>query len=194
MSCVHKLLMMSSAVLATGVLAATTGDGLKMATDTPAWPQWQARLAVVSQPVVAGGLLDGSLQFGAARLMGDRYFDLGRVGDGGGLRATGALLVGSPALALAAPSGYGNSVLLARPSVSGSSALEATDYSPTPYLGMGYSAWWARTGLGFSADLGLLARGLGRSGRLLHAADGSEDSPRTLQLAPVLQVNLSYSF
>jgi hypothetical protein len=32
--------------------------------------------------------------------------------------------------------------------------------APHPYLGMGYTAWWARSGLSLSADLGLLAQGL----------------------------------
>ena len=175
-------------------LAAITGEGLQIANDSPAWPQWQARLAVVQQPLNAGQM-DSPLRLGAARLMGDRYLGLAKLGDGGGLRASGALLLGSPALAMGASSGsFTGSAVQARSNIGPGNALDAPDVGATPYLGMGYSAWWARSGLGVSADLGLLAQRTGRGVKLGRNLDGSEDGLRGLQLAPVLQVNLSYAF
>jgi hypothetical protein len=47
--------------------------------------------------------LEGASRPGAASVSGDRYLGFGQVGDGGGLRATGALLFGPPSLALGAP-------------------------------------------------------------------------------------------
>jgi hypothetical protein len=66
-----------------------------------------------------------------------------------------------------------------------------------PYLGMGYSAWWARTGVGLSADLGIAATKPGeavRFGRVMSGSEGLDDMFRAMQLSPVLQVNLSYAF
>jgi hypothetical protein len=64
---------------------------------------------------------------------------------------------------------------------------------------MGYSAWWSRSNLGLSADLGVLgqSRGAnpwGRNERTLSSNDKQADSARSLQWAPVLQVHLSYAF
>jgi hypothetical protein len=65
-----------------------------------------------------------------------------------------------------------------------------------PYVGMGYSAMWPRQGLGLSADLGLLAQrpGSAKIGRLLSGTDGIDEFARATQIAPVLQVQLSYAF
>jgi hypothetical protein len=180
-------------LLTPGLHAATVGDGLQIAPDSLAWPQWQARLSVVSQPLLTTGAPEAGVRLGAISLMGDRYFDVGRIGDGGGLRASGALLFGAPSQALAAPSGYGHAGLLTRPSISSMGGAEPAELGATPYFGMGYSAWWAKAGLGLSADLGLLAqktRGL----RLGRSPDGADEGWRSMQLAPVLQVNLSYAF
>jgi hypothetical protein len=66
-----------------------------------------------------------------------------------------------------------------------------------PYLGLGYSAWWARTGVGVSADLGLAAQRPGqavRFGRVFSGTDSLDGMLRAMQIAPMLQVNLSYAF
>ncbi|GAA0768097.1 hypothetical protein LRH25_04040 [Ideonella azotifigens] len=202
----HALLagVMGAATLAASAAsaasAATVGDGLRLNGDSAAWPQWQTRLSIGAQPLgPAPNMLDSRLSLGAS-LAGDRYFDIGRIGDGGGLRATGALLFGSPSVALGAPGAYGSgSLLMSRATFGGSSQASesALDTTATPYLGMGYTAWWARSGLGLSADLGLLAtRNAGGSRRLLsgNPNSGLDDPSRPYQLAPVLQVQLSYSF
>lgn len=179
------------------IQAATTGDGLKLAADSADWSRWQARLSVVSTPLTSSALSSGQLQLGsvgAARLAGDRYFNVGRIGDGGGLRATSALLLGSRTLALSAPSAYGQAPVQWRPSAMQGLADPAVDSFATPYLGLGYSAWWSRAGLGFSADLGLMAQRPGQALSVLNAGGGLDNTVRAMQLSPVFQLNLSYSF
>lgn len=172
-------------LLASPAVAATTGDGLRLAaSDSESWSPWQARLAVVSTPLGSTALHGGPLQLGAARIAGDRYFNVGRIGDGGGLRATSALLLGAPSLALGAPAALSSSI--ARGPGDGG------DLGASTYIGLGYSAWWARSGLGVSADLGLLAQRPGQLFRL--GTDSLDGTVRALQLSPVVQLNLSYSF
>lgn len=167
--------------------AATVGEGLH---PEDHWPQWQLRISTVTQPIGWAASLEGAhLGLGAASVSGDRYFGLGRVGDGGGLRATGALLFGSPSQALSAPAPNGEAPVLARPSLLATPGTSAMDHAPTPYLGMGYTAWWTRSGLSLSADLGLLAQGLRPAATL----PGSDLLDR-MQLMPVMQVQLSYRF
>jgi len=167
--------------------AATVGDGLH---PEDHWPQWQLRISTVTQPIGWSASLEGArLGLGAASVSGDRYLGLGQVGDGGGLRATGALLFGPPSLALGAPMPAGAEPVLTRPSLLSTPGTRALDHSPTPYLGMGYTAWWARSGLSLSADLGLLAQGL----RPATGLQGSDLLDR-MQLTPVMQVQLSYRF
>lgn len=167
--------------------AATVGEGLH---PEDHWPQWQLRITTVTQPIGWSASLEGErLGLGAASVSGDRYLGLGQVGDGGGLRATGALLFGPPSQALAAPMPTGGEPVLARPSLLPTLGTRALDHSPTPYLGMGYTAWWARNGLSLSADLGLLAQGL----RPATGLQGSDLLDR-MQLTPVMQVQLSYRF
>ena len=167
--------------------ATTVGDGLH---PEDHWPQWQLRISTVTQPIGWSTTLEGArLGLGAASVSGDRYLGLGQVGDGGGLRATGALLFGPPSLALGAPAPAGDAAVLARPSLLPLPGTGALERSPTPYLGMGYTAWWARSGLSLSADLGLLAQGL----RPATGLQGSDLLDR-MQLTPVMQVQLSYRF
>ncbi len=171
--------------------AAPDGAGLRVNTETKAWPQWQARLAVVTAPLNVWQSFEG---MGPARtamsLSGDRYFNIGKIGDGGGLRATGALLFGSATLAQSGADAFGPASLLVAQSRQGQAGTEAMDL--TPYVGMGYSAWWQRAGLGLSADLGLLAR-KNQANRWLNN-DTFEEWGHGMLLTPRLQVKLSYSF
>jgi hypothetical protein len=147
-----------------------------------AWPQWQARLAVSEQPIGwSASLLEGRLPAKMATLAGDRYFDIGRLGDAGGLRATGALTLGT---------GRWSPGSLNR-------TADSTDLVASPYLGMGYSAWWARSSLGLSADLGLLGQHHAASGlaeRWPAGLGSLSDATRSLQWAPVMKVHLAYTF
>lgn len=186
-------ILVSSALLALLQAAGANpiGDSLRLGSEPDGWSRWQARLAVVSAPLNAPGSGQPVWALGAARLSTDRFFDIGRLGDGGGLRATSALLLGPRSLALGAtPTGQGSS------SVWRSSALldGAPDFSATPYVGLGYSAWWNRAGVGVSADLGLMAQRAGQGLRALSGGSGLDNTVRAMQLSPVFQLNLSYAF
>lgn len=191
MRSVHRFLLL--AAFSSAALVAHAAEGLKIAPDTGAWPSWQTRLSVVTQRLNGPGSLGSQLQIGAASLSGDHYFDWGRLDSGGGLRATSALLIGSRSLALGAAAAYGPGSLLLRSSSSASNLDGGADgLVATPYLGLGYSAWWARSGLGLSADLGFI--GQQRNTQGMRLGDSVDSQLRTMQMAPVLQVNLSYSF
>ena len=174
------------------------GDGLKITQDsTESWSPWQARLAMSAPPLPLLGNWSSAPAIGNAMLAGDRYFDWGQLGDGGGLRATGALLLGPNALALASPAGANHGDMLWRNPGTSVSLTEPDNASAMPYLGVGYSAWWARSGVGVSADLGLAAQRPGqavRFGRVVSGTESLDDMLRAMQLAPMLQVNLSYAF
>lgn len=180
--------------------ATHAAEGLRVGNSDSVWPQWQARLAVNDQPLGwSASLVDARLPARAATLAGDRYFDIGRLGDGGGLRATGALSIGSSALALGAPTGAATlSLSRAMSSTSTGRAYEGAEPLATPYVGMGYSAWWARSNLGLSADLGLAGQWRSTGSRpdriSTSGSDSLMDMARTMQWAPVLKVQLSYTF
>jgi hypothetical protein len=185
---------------APGLAAAASpvaGEGLKIDADMgDDWSPWQARLALGPPARPLFGSAIGMSPNGNALLAGDRYLGWGRVGDGGGLRATGALLLGPGALALAAPAGVSHGEMQWRGTNSPSLADPEAN-APMPYLGLGYSAWWARSGLGVSADLGLAAQRPGqvvRFGRAMQGSEGLDDVIKAMQLAPMFQVNLSYTF
>jgi hypothetical protein len=191
LSLVLSLALLGSAGAATPV----AGDGLKVNVDSnDSWSPWQARLAMAAPALpVLGNYANPSL--GTAMLAGDRYFRWGRLGDGGGLRATGALLLGQGALGLAAPSGVSHGEMIWRGA--GTTLAEPDAPGAMPYLGLGYSAWWARSGIGVSADLGVAAQRPGqavRFGRVMSGTENFDDMLRAMQISPMLQVNLSYAF
>jgi len=189
-----------SLALAGPVLAASpvVGDGLKISPDSSEdWSPWQTRLAMSAPSLPVLGNWATSAPIGTALLASDRYLGWGRLGDGGGLRATGALLLGPRALALAAPTGAAHGEMLWRNNGSNPSLTEPEANPAMPYLGLGYSAWWARAGVGVSADLGLAAQKPGqavRFGRAFSGAEGFDDVLRAMQISPMLQVNMSYAF
>jgi len=177
--------------------AGPVGDGLKINTDnSETWSPWQARLATTA-PALPLWSSWGASQPSNMMLAGDRYFGWGRLGDAGGLRATGALLLGPSAVT---PSTSGSGIHGSDGfwrGVSGPGLADSEASAAVPYLGLGYSAWWARTGLGVSADLGLAAQRPGqavRFGRVMSGTESLDDMLHAMQLAPMLQVNLSYAF
>lgn len=195
----HHLVAMSVlATLGSVAAASTVGDGLKVSAEPDTWSPWQARLAIAttsSLPLWTG--LGAGSPTSSALLAGDRYLGWGRLGDGGGVRATGALLLGSSALSLATPAGVGHGEMLWRGIGTGIGPNDQDAAGAMPYLGLGYSAWWARAGVGVSADLGLAAQRPGqavRFGRAFSGAEGFDDVIKAMQISPMLQVNLSYAF
>lgn len=177
-----------------GAAAPIVGDGLKVSTGSAeTWSPWQARLAMAAPAVpLLGGAAGPSTS--ATMLAGDRYFGWGRLGDGGGLRATGALLLGSGSLAPLAPAGRGEALWRG---IGGTGLADPEAPGAVPYLGLGYSAWWAKSGIGVSADLGLAAQRPGqavRFGRVVQGSESLDEMLHAMQISPMLQVNLSYAF
>lgn len=176
-----------SAWLAVPVLAA---DGLSVIDSGAAWPRWQARLGFIDTPGRLGRWVDGTAAAaGRTALLGD--YDLGDFGLSGAraqgrFRASGGLLINLRHATgpWATPSswtwGMGNGEL------------------PTsPYLGLGYSGWLNKTGLGFTADVGLVAEppaSSPRLGRALFGHQGQDASLRELRLQPRLQLGVRYSY
>jgi hypothetical protein len=66
-----------------------------------------------------------------------------------------------------------------------------------PYLGLGYSHLWFHSQLSLNADFGLASQNPSAAGHLRGLLNGSQsldDVTRELRWAPVMAVNVSYSF
>lgn len=185
---------------------ALQGNGLIPSQQDP-WPRWQGRLAVgtTQSPLAADGPgQDGSgLKLGGASLFGDFYFSRSiRGAAGSGFRATSGIFVGSTSAALLSgpPAGVipGKAFSVERRHLGiwGIAPAEAsTDPQATPYVGIGYTGL-AKSGWGFSADLGLVALNPGSAVKLGRMFNGQslDDTLREMRLAPVVRLGVSYSF
>lgn len=192
-------------LLSTLALPVQAADGLQVG---PA-PRWQARLQLSS--------LDGNLnldpqRFGgnrllSANLLGDYYFTgSGFASVRGGLRATGGMYSGplslsqnNAGLALGANARVGGSNLaVGQRNISlFAPGLDGADPSASiSYLGLGYSGQMLRSGLSFSADLGVIGGGSSTSGLRLGRSNSQamDDVLRDMRYKPVLQLGLSYSY
>lgn len=214
----RSILALAAALAAAGLTALPTAaepvDGLRMAAGTGLqvgglWPRWQGRFGL------ATGIAPGAYgaESGAVRglpygmsLLGDYYFLQDTGTDrryGGGFRATGGLVLGSRHGAWAPPPGslatLGSGFAAGHRSVPlwgppGSDDDEGLGRSAT-YLGVGYTGLGslrAQGGWGFSADLGVMALRPRSAVRLGHQS--LADTLRALDLAPTLQLGVSYSF
>jgi hypothetical protein len=169
------------------------------AADSDAQPRWQARLQLNStdSPQDVRPHLGGSRVL-SANLLGDYYLTRSGVsGLGGGLRATGGLLMGplsmsqsSGGLALGqGPVSAGRRHFM----LGGPDAYALEPSANLSYLGIGYTGRVLGGGLSFSADLGLMSGNVGlRLGR--SSAQGIEDAMRDLRFKPLLQLGLAYSY
>jgi hypothetical protein len=167
------------------------------------WSRWQGRVGLTSSGPVMPGWDDGLSQGrpGLA-LLGDYYLmQQGQALPGsysGGLRATGGLLIGSRGR----PWGWGPGNVRALSSYGvgyglspGLKAADADELPESlPYVGVGYTGLRSLHdgGWGFSADLGVVALRPRSVVRLGQQSVG--DLLRDLQLSPMLQLGVSYSF
>ena len=195
----------------------SNANGLGLRSSDTAWPRWQGRLGLTrgSPAALAGGRYDPGLDtinaYGADRpqqslsLFGDYYFlqqGIAGAGYSGGLRATGGLIYGPRGAAWSAlPAGLsalgGSFSTLQRNFSLANPALGADDgNSSVPYVGVGYTGLQSLRatggGWGFSADVGLVA--LQPRSAVRFGQQGLSDSLRDLQLSPLLQLGVSYSF
>ena len=179
-------------------VAAADGDGLRPTPAQIPWARWQGRLSLgtASEPWRLG--VEGpAVKLGSASLMGDYYFGRELTGPtrAGGLRATSGLVfgprsapsIGQPALASGSAFSIGNRAF-SRPGLPATAEL-ASDNATVPYLGIGYTGLAPRSGWGFSADLGLIAK-TARFG----AGPTLDDLVRDLRMRPIVQLGASYTF
>lgn len=188
---------------------AVQGQGLVASADQ-LWPRWQGRLALGTQ----GSLLhpdamnaDGhATHVRGATLLGDYYFSrsLRGTGRGSGYRATSGVFLGSRSGALlsTAPAvGLGGRAFSVDRRPLGGISLPGTDGagdpSAVPYVGLGYTGSWSKSGWGFSADFGLMALTHGpgvKLGRGFTPGQNLDDAVRDVRLSPLVQLGVSYSF
>jgi hypothetical protein len=174
---VLPLLLVTAAAAATvAPWAQAQTRGLTTAPDALGGPVWQARFERDASPLTAGrGLgtwLLPSPSTHRLRLLGDYQFSTLRLGDTGGLRLTGGLLVNL------------------RQSTTG--LLTSGGLSAQPYAGVGYASGSLDGRWGFSADLGLATNGLGplRLDRTALSL-GSDGLPRLL---PMVRLGMTLAF
>ncbi|MEK8053472.1 hypothetical protein AACH10_24660 [Ideonella sp. DXS22W] len=167
--------------------------GLTAPADALGGPRLQARLELdqpalwmlrATQPLSVASMGGGNAQ--TLRLLGDYQFSTLRLGDTGGLRVTGGLLINLRPASLAGNLG-GATDATAGQAVSG-----------TGYAGVGYASGSARAdgGWGFSADLGLAAQGFGNAplGRSGNAGFTLEAAGRDIRLQPMIRLGVNMAF
>lgn len=171
-----KLLLASAlAALAAGLAPAQAQErGLATHAAQLTSPQWQARIerdgALLAHRANTPLWLLGTTQR-HLRLLGDYQFSTWRLGDTGGLRLTGGVL------------------LQQRPGLPGADSASAQLASGIGYAGVGYSAGHSRDGWGFSADLGINALGFGQ-----HTGASSGLALRDSRLSPTLRLGVNLAF
>ena len=135
---------------------------------------WQTRFERDSLlPTTGLGLPSQTAQ--TLRLLSDYQLSTLRLGQTGGLRLSGGLLINL------------------RPATVPGSISDTS--SALPYAGIGYASGNVRGDWGFSADLGLAAQGLG-SARLdrLFNGNGALSVDGSLRLLPVLRLGVNLAF
>lgn len=173
---ITPLLLAAAAAAATiAPWAQAQTRGLTAGPDALGGPVWQARFErdASALPPLRGLSTwlapTGTLQ--SLRLLGDYQFSALRLGETGGLRLTGGLL------------------LNLRQATTG--VLTSASLSAQPYAGVGYASGSLDGRWGFSADLGLAANGLGPLRLERAAALGSDNLPRLL---PVVRLGMTLAF
>ena len=162
--------------------AQAEGEGLSTDADRVPWPRLSARVLPLGAPSWRADLAPyerTGLKTGSLGVLGDMYFGAGRTrAESGGFRATSGLIVGG-----------------GRPLAGSDSAL--LESATVPYLGVGYSNAWPKSGWRFSADLGLVSlspSGATGIGKVIGGSQSLDDLVRDMRLAPVVQLGVSYSF
>lgn len=184
---------------------AAEGSGLQARADRVGWTRFDARIVYTAAPRWRAELAPferSGLKLGG--VLGDVYLggapsSPGKV-SAGGFRATSGLVVGAQSFGFGSSGGLVSAPRRA-PSVWGSTGGGSNDLSgdsiTVPYLGVGYSNVWPKSGWRVSADLGVLSYSPGGAagiGRVLGGSQSLDDLIRDMRLAPVLQLGVSYSF
>ncbi len=192
----------SSLLLALGCAGSTLAQGLGVRWDNTLGSQLQTRVRLGSTTVAAMPQLsinsNSNFTLPTGMVFGD-YFFRSREPSGGGFRATTGWMLRSRNLSLADAGTPAASASTGYPRISSLAAVDAPADAPTaqPYFGVGYSGWSGKTGVSFSADLGLAAQSTGsvvRLGRVLNGSRTLDDVLREMRLQPLLQLGVNYSF
>lgn len=164
--------------------------GLTAPADALAAPRLQARFELdqpllmlrATQPLSAAALSNAQ----TLRLLGDYQFSTLRLGETGGLRLTGGLLINLRPAGLAGNLG------------GATDGLASATLTGTGYAGVGYASGTTRAdgGWGFSADLGLAAQGFGNAplGRANSAGFTLDAAGRDLRLQPMIRLGVNMAF
>ena len=181
---------------------AAEGEGLRASSNQIPWARWQGRLSLVTTTDSWRLGVEGpAARLNSASLMGDYYFGRSLVGANqvGGLRATSGLIFG-PRFALSSGQlGFTNGSAFSigsRASVRSSMPYPTdlgSETATVPYLGIGYTGLSPRSGWGFSADLGLLAKNPGNALRV-GSGQSLDEVIRDMRMTPLLQLGASYAF
>jgi hypothetical protein len=188
------------AVTASLMLLPGLGSAQDFSVPAPVREQWSARLTLG---------LDSAARRPVASLLGDHYFQQGRLSILGaprsGFRATSGLMFGAGSAALGAASALGGlnttgfTLRDAASAGSGSAWPEAIapQWVTQPYAGLGYSHQADDGAWGVSADVGVVAATAVADwslGRALLGPNRLDEAVRTLRLRPVLQLGMRYRF
>ncbi|HSW24062.1 MAG TPA: hypothetical protein VLJ62_14965, partial [Burkholderiaceae bacterium] len=143
--CLKPVAVLSFLLAVAASAVAGSGQGLSVDADRFAWPQWQTRLQLATEPLTPtlASFEGASLRPRSAALFGDYYVTRPYMGQAGGLRVTSGLVAGTRGAVIgpgqATPPGAFGFSTQARPSL-GSAPMDAGSETETwPYLGIGYS-------------------------------------------------------
>ena len=176
---ITPLLIATAAAAVTTVFAPWAGAqtrGLTTAPDALGGPVWQARFErdASAMPTLRGASawLTPTSNAQRLRLLGDYQFSALRLGETGGLRLTGGLLLNARQVS--------------------TGALTSASLWAQPYAGVGYASGSLDGRWGFSADLGLAANSQGTV-RLERQASAvaADNLPRLL---PLLRLGMTLAF
>lgn len=199
-------------LLAAAALASSACSAQGLASTELEWPRFQTRLSLGTAGGPGAAMPASSMwsraqvsRLHSATLYGDYYFSLPYLTAPtglGGFRATSGLLygdavrgIGRSAIPTDARTNFSLGRQVSQP-LNGSSD-DADAESTAPYVGIGYTRLSVSGNWGFSADLGLVSQNPGGAWRLGRALLGSQyldDAVRNLRLAPLVHVDVRYSF
>jgi hypothetical protein len=193
------------------VAASAAGDGLATNADRLPWAQFQARIGYGAgvpawradfAPAERSGLKVGGLNvMGDVFLFGSRQTSHAPIT---GFHATSGLIIGSRSPWLGTGATPANGWLATDRRLFGSTSPSLAtsgdgglDASTVPYIGIGYSNLWPKSGWSVSADLGVVSQNpsnVARFGRVFGGSQSLDDVVRDMRLAPLVQLGVSYSF
>jgi hypothetical protein len=180
---------------------ACAGNGLAAPAVETLWPQWQARITVLTanaSPLSATSLYDRSapprgMQGGG--VFGDYVFAAPAFGR---FRASGGVVSGNLSGLPLASAAFGTRLGVSVVGQTAPGYLSTADApGAMPYLGLGFTSGPLLGSLALTAELGVVAERPGAAGGLGRAVFGNQSLDRSLRelgLGPVLQLGVRYSF